>query len=709
MRRPLALIGFTLFGCSFAYIMLGDTAAWIALPLFGAAAVVLLFLRRRFRNRHHWAWCQCFTVAVTCSLLLLCLTTAFVVTPLASVENTTKTLTMTVVEQDGLYDTAHYYVVDATGVYEDGSSLRLRLRTDGQKTYVPGQVLQGQVYLKPISQAGRAKQYANRIWLNGTVSYDTTLTEAGVEKTVYYYCYSARQTMKTWFNQNLSGDSAALVSGVCLGDTEGLSNQTYEDFTRCGMGHMVAVSGLHTSTLSGLLVGLFVILRTKKRYAKVLSLLMVWSFIFMVGMPFSAVRAGIMFTFWAVLSLFYRVPDGLNTLGAAALLILLFHPFATGDIGFLASFLSCLGILWFAAPVTDALLRLLPLSWRNGKFFVWLFGGVGVTLSVLFTTLPCSLLRFYTVSLVSPIANLLGIPLASVVLLTGLLSGVLSLVPGLESVALWILKLGGACADGLVELSHTLGDLPYASVQFATVWCWIAFLAAVVAVALVYCLRRRIPGWGKTAVAGLLAIVVVGASFVPNYSSRQYEVMAVGDGYDTALVVASAHGTAVIGCAKPSEIKRLLYERGIHRVDCWFLPREVQYEENVLQLAQQLDIGQIYTKSAVVKKGDLLPPAERYDQVVLQQQRQLGDMTITANPSFTRFELVLGEQTLVFEHTKTKTNRPIKGTYVIYHASIDRSKGYEIRQNDQTETYTKTMVLQWNTPNAAWREPIFLY
>jgi len=369
MRRPLALVGFTLFGCSFAYVVLGDQAGRIAIPIFGIVALLLLLFRKRFSNLHHWAWCQCLSVTVTCSLLLMCLTTAYYVAPLASVENTTKTLTMTVVEQDGVYDTARYYVVDTVGVYDDDSMVRIRLRTDGQTALSAGQVVRGDVLLKPIGETNCAKLYASRIWLNGSVVRDSELTRVGLDKNLNYYCDMARQTMKKWFHSQLEGDAAALVSGVCLGDTTGLSSQTYDDFTTCGMGHMVAVSGLHTSTLSGLLVGLFVLLRTRKRYAKVLSLLLVWSFIFMVGMPFSAVRAGIMFTFWAISSMFFRMTDGLNTLGAAALVILLIHPFAAGDIGFLASFLSCLGIIWFAAPVTNALLRLIPAPWREYRFF----------------------------------------------------------------------------------------------------------------------------------------------------------------------------------------------------------------------------------------------------------------------------------------------------------------------------------------------------
>ncbi|MGA1197502.1 MAG: ComEC/Rec2 family competence protein, partial [Candidatus Latescibacterota bacterium] len=61
---------------------------------------------------------------------------------------------------------------------------------------------------------------------------------------------SVRGTIRGAIEQNLSGGPAGLLKGILLGDKRAVPTEVRDAFTRCGVNHVLAVSGLHVGLIA---------------------------------------------------------------------------------------------------------------------------------------------------------------------------------------------------------------------------------------------------------------------------------------------------------------------------------------------------------------------------------------------------------------------------------------------------------------------------
>jgi len=209
----------------------------------------------------------------------------------------------------------------------------------------------------------------------------------------------------------------ALVAALTLGERRDLG-EAYAEFQRAGLAHALALSGLHV----GILTGFFVLLLyrlSRWRYPITILLLLLYSWL--VGPQPSLVRAVIM----ASLVLFglFLGRGRVAVLPALALALFVQLMLEPRNIFSLSAQLSYLAVLGMAL-VLPHLPRLE--GWRQ-----WIWASVSVTPAAQLLILPLTLHHFHQLPLVSPIANLLVLPLLSLLvpigflklLLGGLLAG----------------------------------------------------------------------------------------------------------------------------------------------------------------------------------------------------------------------------------------------------------------------------------------------
>ena len=122
-----------------------------------------------------------------------------------------------------------------------------------------------------------------------------------------------------------------------------------------GASHILALSGLHIGLLYTLL---FFILKPIARRGNigrairsVLLLILLWAFAFFTGLSPSVVRSVSMFSILAMADMVGRQPLSLNTLAAAAWLMLFCNPAWLFDVGFQLSFLAVASILLIQKPI----------------------------------------------------------------------------------------------------------------------------------------------------------------------------------------------------------------------------------------------------------------------------------------------------------------------------------------------------------------------
>ncbi len=162
--------------------------------------------------------------------------------------------------------------------------------------------------------------------------------------------------------------ASGLLSAMVVGDRSGLDDTTTQNYRTTGLGHILAISGLHIGIVVVLLNFLFGVLKLWDRRGRVVFSVVVivalWCYAVFSGMAVSVQRAAIMFTLYQLALLSNRSGTSINTLCGSAVLIILLDPLVLWDVGFQLSYGAMLGISVFYIP----LVRLIDVRSFSGRW-----------------------------------------------------------------------------------------------------------------------------------------------------------------------------------------------------------------------------------------------------------------------------------------------------------------------------------------------------
>ena len=275
-----------------------------------------------------------------------------------------------------------------------------------------------------------------------------------------------RRTLAARLNL-LTGDKAkGIPSALLLGDKSALEDDVRRDFSRAGISHILAISGLHMTLLFGLLEGLFRFLRMPGRLRALLLGAGVTGYLLLLGFPPSATRAAVMLGVTYLSYLLSAKSDPLTSLGLAGAVILAVTPYAVADAGFWMSFLATLGILT-VMPITVSLLNA-RLSAADNHLWQTLRRplisaacAVAVGIVAMSFTLTVVAAVIGEMGILSPLSTLLATPFCAVI-------AVLSLIclPFMDMPAGYVLgDILGDVADLMSRMSAQMGTPSWAVVS----------------------------------------------------------------------------------------------------------------------------------------------------------------------------------------------------------------------------------------------------
>lgn len=156
--------------------------------------------------------------------------------------------------------------------------------------------------------------------------------------------------------KKFSPDTAGVLAASLFGNRYYLSHSTAERFREGGTFHVLVISGLHISFLGLISFLLMRRITPERRWLQfAVCISVVWSYSLMVGAETSVVRAAVMFTAVSFAPIINRETASLNSLGGAALVLLVYHPVDLFDPSFQLTFLSVLAIVAFAMPLIEKL------------------------------------------------------------------------------------------------------------------------------------------------------------------------------------------------------------------------------------------------------------------------------------------------------------------------------------------------------------------
>lgn len=210
----------------------------------------------------------------------------------------------------------------------------------------------------------------------------------------------------------IEGEALSVIAAMTLGDKSGLTREMKEAYSVSGASHVLALSGLHLGIIYAFLTLLFP--RRRWRVASQGVVLgSIWSYVILVGMPASVVRAAVMISVYAVASLLGRARMSVNALSLAAIVMLVANPLNLWDIGFQFSFAAVLAIFILFQPLSALLPKRL---WMSSCMVKWVWSMIIVSVAAQVGTAPLVMYYFGRYSCYFLLTNFLVIPAAMLIL-----------------------------------------------------------------------------------------------------------------------------------------------------------------------------------------------------------------------------------------------------------------------------------------------------
>ncbi len=322
-------------------------------------------------------------------------------------------------------------------LYSSGSS----------KSYPEGTALRLNNKVYPISQKGLpgifdfeeyrwVKGLRGIVYLPKTGEGLTVLHEPSMYRWTINYI---RDTFKARLYNNFSIRHAGFLGGLLLGDKQGISRNTMDDVMRLGLTHVLVVSGLHLTIW--VMVFYFIV-----RYLPIPVSIKVafviagcWMLSEVCGPNLPVQRAFIMTLFFLLSFLIQRRIYGLNVLASSGLLIMLIEPKALWDISFELSFLATFGIVFWVPHLHRGISEVRWIAER--PVIKYVIDGVSVSVFAQLAVSPLLLSSFGNLSLISPLVNLIQVPLVNLITIVGYVYLSFASIPVLSTLLILITNL----------------------------------------------------------------------------------------------------------------------------------------------------------------------------------------------------------------------------------------------------------------------------
>ena len=362
-------------------------------------------------------------------------------------------------------------------------------------------------------------------------------------------------------HSNMSEDNANLAYGMLFGDKSGISNEVSSVFKTSGVMHLLAVSGLHVGIISGVII--FVIkkicektkLSFKSKWITIIALtsLFLLIYAYLCGFVASVTRASIMVIVYLVSQALGEKYDILSSLSVAGIIILLINPLSLLEIGFQLSFVCIFAIITLVP-------KFLELT-RAIKIPNWLSSPLVISMSINLLIFPILINNFGEASIVSVLANLIVIPLFSIIFPILFVCLFIGMIP----IFGFVLKLPDVLLQILGRIIDLFASIPYAVVSAFRVGYIV--LAIILAFAFIwkYLMVRNIT---KIALLSSFAVIcIIFMIFASMPATIPSNTIVVQDKYGYFNLVYSNDSLVMFGVPN-KYTKDFLYDNKISTIDC---------------------------------------------------------------------------------------------------------------------------------------------
>lgn len=514
MKHKSGLVGFSYLGGLVCAAFFNSFWVFVFAAVFAALALILLILRKSFPAVIF------FTVFLSACAYGIYTVTVYL--PAAGLDGKTADISGEITEINRFSgDTASYVIKTKIG----GTNTYITMfASDNGGKIGDGISFTGKVSLMTDSTVFSAKSFykSKGIFLTAAPKSDVVINRGAVSIKGLIFEYS--DYIGERISQMLSGDEGGLIKAMFLGDKSGVSDYLSYNIKRAGVSHFTAVSGMHLTIISHMiLIAVSLTPLKNRRYFKFgVLLLLILIFTVFFKMSVSVIRSGIMLILYYGSETVMRKGSPINSMGFAAFIITLFNPYACTDPALLLSLAGTFGVGVVSPAICGFLLK-------RDRFYS-LKSGIAASLCAVLCTFPLSCIFFGGFSTVGVLTNLLIYPLAlPVILCTALFAATGGISGGLMFIA-------GLCAKGMILIINFLGELKYSyfkiSCGFIAPIAFAAVLFAVVVYKRFYSVKRTL-----TAVVLSISIVLSMSAGCMLSNSGKIFISMYSDGNDACVII----------------------------------------------------------------------------------------------------------------------------------------------------------------------------
>lgn len=212
----------------------------------------------------------------------------------------------------------------------------------------------------------------------------------------------------------LPRDTSNLFIAIVLGDKTELDERIITNFSEGNLSHILAVSGMHLSYIVAIIS--FLLSFCGRKHKKIYTIVFVILFCNIAGNTYSIVRASIMIILYLFGCIVHRKSDSLTNISIAALIILIYNPYAIKSFSFLLSFTATLGIILFKTNIDSKLPQFMD------KNFVtrYIKNSISLGISANILLIPITAIYFNKISFVFIISNILATVIISIIMPLGI-------------------------------------------------------------------------------------------------------------------------------------------------------------------------------------------------------------------------------------------------------------------------------------------------
>lgn len=350
---------------------------------------------------------------------------------------------------------------------EGGGKVLLYLQKDSMPMPVMGDVLLVETQVHRGGKSGKFDYglYLRRQGIVGTcwalrrnwqlIGHEDDMDLKGLAKRCQYFLCQQYQKM------GIEGQELGIISALTLGYREDLDKDVQRAFSASGAMHVLAVSGLHTGIVWGIVMWILTLGvlykplwedKFRRLLLNISTILLIWAYAFLTGLSPSVMRSALMLTFWALSSLLEQQTSRWNPLLAAAVVILIVNPLALWSVSFQLSFAAVAGIMLFGSSMQQAVVS-------KGRVWQSVSGLLIVSLAAQLGTMPLTLHYFGQTSNYFALTNLIVVPMAGILLSLGFSTLAMSWCAVGEWLG-WATKL---CTWLLNQAVQWIESLPYST------------------------------------------------------------------------------------------------------------------------------------------------------------------------------------------------------------------------------------------------------